>query len=210
MSYHTRAELRITDLAFERNYRWLFSGITAQLSAGETLLVQGANGTGKSTLLRMLAGYIQPAHGDIFWQQQSISHLADDYQQQLHYLGHQNGLKPALTVMENLRLTMALAAKKFDIEQAAAILQELQIKSLAAQMVSQLSAGQSRRAALARLLLNPCQLWLLDEPNTALDAQGQKLLTDLLNKHRAQGGVTVLVAHQELALDHTVRRIALA
>jgi heme exporter protein A len=210
MSTHTRAELRLTDLAFERHYRWLFSGITAQLSAGETLLVQGANGTGKSTLLRMLAGYIQPAQGDIFWQQQSISRMVNDYQQQLHYLGHQNALKPALTVMENLHLTMALAAKKFDSEQAASILQELQIKPLAKQMVSQLSAGQSRRAALARLLLNPCQLWLLDEPNTALDVQGQQLLTAMINQHCARGGMTVLVAHQELVLDHTVQRIALA
>jgi heme exporter protein A len=210
MSYNSRAELQLNDLAFERNYSWLFSGITAQLNAGETLLVQGANGTGKSTLLRMLAGYILPAQGDILWQQQSINQLQEDYQQQLHYLGHQNALKPTLTVMENLRLMMALAVKKFVAEQALEMLAQLNIKPLANQMVSQLSAGQSRRAALARLLLNPCQLWLLDEPNTALDAQGQSLLTHAVNQHRARGGMIVLVAHHELALDHTLKRIALS
>jgi heme exporter protein A len=209
MSYDTHAELLVTNIAFERNYQWLFSNINTTLNAGETLLVQGANGTGKSTLLRVLAGYVEPAQGDILWQQQSIRKVQQDYQQQLHYLGHQNGLKPMLTVMENLRLSMALADKKFDAGQAQQALEELAIGQLATRTVSQLSAGQCRRAALARLLLNPCQVWLLDEPTTALDVQGQELLMGFLHEHSARGGMTVLVAHQELGVKGSVKKIVL-
>ncbi|MES2219146.1 MAG: cytochrome c biogenesis heme-transporting ATPase CcmA [Pseudomonadota bacterium] len=209
MSYDTRTELQIDSIAFERNYCWLFSGISTTLSAGETLLVQGMNGTGKSTLLRMLAGYIEPAQGDIFWRQKSIRKLQMDYQQQLHYLGHQNGLKPTLTVMENLRLNMALAGKKFAATAAQQILEELAIANLAKQTVNQLSAGQCRRAALARLLLNPCQLWLLDEPTTALDVEGQAVLTRFMNQHTTHGGIIVLVAHQELGVTGIMKKIAL-
>jgi heme exporter protein A len=209
MSDDLVTQLCIEDIAFERNYRRLFGGITAELNAGEILQVQGANGAGKSTLLRMLAGYIEPLHGKILWRSKSIFVARHGYQQQLHYLGHQNGLKPQLTVLENLRLSLALAAVKFDADLAHQTLAQLQIAQVARQPVYQLSAGQCRRAALARLLLKPCQLWILDEPTTALDAAGQQTLLAMLNQHCARGGMAILAAHQPLQLLNPPQVIAL-
>ena len=209
MSYDMRAQLLLADIAFERNYQWLFREINASVNAGGTLQIVGANGAGKSTLLRMLAGYIEPAQGNILWQQKPITQWGVGFQQQLQYLGHQNGLKPTLTIMENLRLGMALAAKPFSLSHAGQILDELHLARHANQAIANLSAGQCRRAALARILLRPCQLWLLDEPATALDAQGQLVLKKYLDEHQQRGGITILAAHQELGLSNEIQKIVL-
>jgi heme exporter protein A len=209
MPYDMHAQLLLADIAFERNFQWLFRGINASVNAGDILQIVGANGAGKSTLLRMLGGYMEPAQGNILWQQKPINQWGVVYQQQLHYLGHQNGLKPTLTIMENLRLGMALAAQPFHANQARQILDELHIARHANQPVISLSAGQCRRAALARLLLKPCQLWLLDEPATALDTQGQALLKKYLQEHQQRGGITILAAHQELGLSNAIQKIVL-
>jgi heme exporter protein A len=128
--------------------------------------VQGDNGSGKSSLLRLLAGIATTAHGEILWQQQSI-HNARDYQQHLHYLGHDNGLKLALTVKENLQLLQQLHDDKTgDIEN---VLTQLNLTKETNSLVAHLSCGQKRRVALARFWLVKKPLWLLDEPITALD-----------------------------------------
>ena len=188
----------IDDLAFERNNRFLFSNINCSLQAGELLQIRGANGSGKSTLLRILAGYIEPQTGKILWQGQSITEQRDTYQQQLHYVGHQNGVKPNLTVYENLQLNCALIG----IPAAPAHLYKIieRIGLINATQTSQLSAGQTRRLALARLLLQPAPLWILDEPTTALDSQAQEFLLTILNEHLKNNGIAIVATHQDLSL----------
>lgn len=209
MSDDSRLQLCIEDITFERNYQPLFSGINAQVNAGEILQIHGANGAGKSTLLRMLAGYVEPGSGNILWQGQSIYRRRHGYQQQLHYLGHLNGLKSHLSIRENLELSLALAAVKCTAELIQQTVARLQLDHVATQPVWQLSAGQRRRAALARLLLISCPLWILDEPTTALDVAGQRLLITLLNQHSENGGIAILAAHQQLALHTPPKVIAL-
>lgn len=197
--------LTLDHLAFERNHELLFSDIEHTLRTGEVTQVRGANGCGKSTLLRMLAGYIEPQQGAILWQQQNITNIRDEYQQHLCYIGHQNGLKPYLTVYENLQLNTLLAGLMISREHVFDVLERMQLRRLAEQQVISLSAGQARRLALARLLLGEKRLWILDEPITALDAAGQVLLEDLLQQHTATGGMAIIATHQDLAgVKHTI------
>jgi heme exporter protein A len=199
MALHSQAStFSLKQLAFARNERVLFENIDIRLAAGSLLQLHGANGAGKSTLLRLCAGYIEPTAGNIFWQKQCISKQRSEFQTHVHYLGHQNGLKPQLTVMENLNLASALAGKKFVANAALEILEQLHCANIANLQTRYLSAGQCRRAALARLALNPRQLWLLDEPVTALDGMGQKLLMDLLAAHASAGGIALMATHQVL------------
>lgn len=192
--------LIINNLTHERNNQILFTDIQFTLNAGELLQVRGSNGSGKSTMLRILAGYIEPVRGEILWNENSIFEYQDFYQQNVSYLGHQNGIKPYLTVKENLNLSAALAnnkVKKITLEN---VLEKIHLQNLANTAAMQLSAGQKRRLALARLLLNPTTLWILDEPMTSLDAQGQTLLSQLLEKHLKNGGMGILATHHDLPL----------
>jgi heme exporter protein A len=188
--------LSIQQLSFERNYQNLLHNINITLHAGEILHVKGENGSGKSTLLRILAGFIQPQEGNIFWNNQCITKHTSDYQQQLHYVGHQNAVKLHLTVHENLQLICALHNQKQN--KIETILRELKISHLANKKTLYISAGQQRRVALSRLLLYPTALWLLDEPTTALDKEGQQLFNELLKQHIKQGGMAILTAHHEI------------
>jgi heme exporter protein A len=192
-------KLIIQELSFERNNHLLFSGINCSLQAGELLQISGTNGSGKSTLLRILAGYLEPLHGTITWQNESIF-AQDDYQPQLHYLGHQNGIKPYLTVDENCRHYCALARHKTAID---SILNKMGLSAVKHQPALRLSAGQLRRLALARLLMKSTRLWILDEPTTALDVDGQHLFAELVQHHLTQGGIAILSSHQDLHLPST-------
>lgn len=199
--------LIVENVAFERNNYFLFEKINFSLQAGELIQLRGANGSGKSTLLRILAGFIEPQMGTVICDNQSIFEQLDHYQQQLHYVGHQNGIKPNLTVFENLRLSCALAMiKTADIEK---VVERVGLASLLHKPALQLSAGQSRRLSLARLLLNQIPLWILDEPTTALDADGQKLLTELLNEHLSAKGSAIVATHQHLNLTREMQIIQL-
>jgi heme exporter protein A len=202
----TLAAERIT---LERNNQILLSQITFELNAGELLQIRGANGSGKSTLLRALAGLIEPEEGKVQWDNQSIFQYREIYQRCLHYVGHRNAVKPSLTVLENLKLHCALRAKKFDLLQNLAILQQVGLDELTSVFVTQLSAGQLRRLALARLLLHPAQLWILDEPMTALDSQGQTLLKNVLNQHVQQGGMAVIATHHDMLAAGNTKTITL-
>jgi len=192
-------KLIIQDVSFERNNQLLFSGINCSLQSGELLQIIGTNGSGKSTLLRILAGYLEPLSGIISWQDESIF-AQDEYQQQLHYLGHQNGIKPYLTVAENCHLYCALTRHNIEIDFA---LKKMGLSSIKHQQALRLSAGQLRRLALARLLIKSAHLWILDEPTTALDLEGQHLFAELLQQHLKQGGLAILSSHQDLHLPFT-------
>jgi heme exporter protein A len=201
--------LSLNQIEFERNNEYLFHSVSFTQKAGEMLQINGANGCGKSTLLRIIAGYLEPQQGDVVWEGKSIFRQLDDYQQQIHYVGHQNGLKLQLTVIENLKLISALHIKKPVMSQLTDILEQLGLTHLIDTQALYLSAGQKRRLALARLLLTPRKLWILDEPTTALDSLGQLLLTELLAKHLSEKGIAIIATHHELGMREQIKKITL-
>lgn len=201
--------LALNNLMFSRNDIPLFRQIECTLQKGEMLQICGANGSGKSTLLRMIAGYIEPETGAVLWQNQSIVEQRDTYAQQICYLGHQNGLKPYLTVFENLKLSAALMQHTVSGQQIHTILHKMGLEHAQQKQVTHLSAGQMRRLALARLQLSTTKLWILDEPTTALDVAGQALFNDLLNRHLAQGGLAVVATHHDFAVERAVKTLQL-
>lgn len=202
-------KLAIHHLAFERNNQFLFKEVNCLLNAGEVLQLRGANGSGKSTLLRILAGFLQPHEGAIQWQNQCIFKQRDAYQQQLHYVGHQHGVKHHLTVYENLQHYYALACLEQNDLQIKKIIQQIQMQHVIHTQASYLSAGQLRRLALARLLLTKTSLWILDEPTTALDVDGQQLLMNWLTEHLAEGGMAIIATHHHLQLAREIKTIHL-
>lgn len=187
--------LEARDLACLRGERVVFAGLSLALPAGSALLLTGANGAGKSTLLRILSSLLRPAEGVVRWRGQDIAADPAAHAARLRYLSHQDALKPALTVAENL----AFFAQLWGGDVAAA-LEAVALTPLAELPARVLSAGQRRRLALARLALGPAPLWLLDEPTTGLDAASVDRLAPLLAAHRAAGGIIVAATHIPLPL----------
>ncbi|MBX6744127.1 MAG: heme ABC exporter ATP-binding protein CcmA [Acetobacteraceae bacterium] len=188
--------LEARELACLRGERVVFAGLSFALEAGAALLLTGANGAGKSSLLRLLAGLIPPAEGMLLWQGQDA--LADraTHARRLRYLSHQDALKPALTARENLAFFARLWGG--NAEAALAALDLLPLADLPARV---LSAGQKRRLALARLALGAdAPLWLLDEPTVGLDTASVARLGALLARHRAAGGMVIAATHLPLPL----------
>jgi heme exporter protein A len=189
--------LEARDLACVRGGRSVFSSLSFRLEPGRLLAVTGPNGAGKSSLLRLLAGLLRPAAGRIRFEG------GDEETSVAHYLGHADALKPALTLRETLRFWGAIyrqqgrVALDDDIDEAA---ETAGIGHALDLPVSVLSAGQRRRAALARLLLAPRPLWLLDEPTSSLDSDGETLLGRLMEHHIARGGLIVAATHQAMPL----------
>lgn len=194
-------------LSCERGGRELFAALDVALAPGEILQVEGDNGTGKTSLLRILAGLLEPSAGQVRWRGDAIRELRDVYHAQLVYIGHRDGLKAELTPRENLAFAVALSghAPKQTI---AAALEHLGLNTHADDPVAQLSAGQRRRVALARLLLIPASLWLLDEPFTALDQTSIARVEALLHAHVQAGGLAVVSTHR--ALHIPCRRLLLS
>lgn len=190
------AILEARDLACLRGDRAVFAGLSFALAPGEALLLTGANGAGKSTLLRMLAGLLPPTEGAVLWRGNDISDDAAAHARRMRYLSHQDALKPALTVTENLEFFARLQGGAVGPALAA-----LALAPLADLPARVLSSGQKRRLALARLALAPVPLWLLDEPTTGVDAASVERLRPLLAAHRAAGGVVVAATHIPLPLD---------
>ncbi|MFO1060785.1 MAG: heme ABC exporter ATP-binding protein CcmA [Dongiaceae bacterium] len=181
-------------LACRRGGRLVFARLALDVAPGGALLLRGPNGSGKSTLLRCLAGLIRPAAGEVLWQGAPIAGDPDAHRTRLHYLGHLDGAKAALTVWENLRFWQRLRGRG-DPAAAEAALDAFALEPLAERPARALSAGQRRRLGLARLLAAPAPLWLLDEPNAALDDAGQAALARAIAAHRAQGGLALIAAH---------------
>jgi heme exporter protein A len=198
--------LQVSNLSCLRQDKPLFTGLHFALQPGEALLVEGANGSGKSSLLRLLAGLATPNNGDILWRDQPIQQLRADYWHELHYLGHLNGLKLGLTVSENLHLTAQLCTHHPIFEkELSIILARLQLTPCLQQLAKHLSAGQKRRVALAKIMLIAKPLWLLDEPLTALDADTQSVFLSCLEQHLQQGGMAVISSHHSFTLKTTHR-----
>lgn len=192
-----KALLEAVNLCCERDERALFTALSFRVDAGEWVQVTGANGAGKTTLLRILSGLSRPDSGDVLWQGLPLADARESYRQDLLWLGHQPGMKTRLTALENLRFYHPRATQE-------ALLSALAHAGLAGYEdvpLAQLSAGQQRRAALARLWLTSARLWLLDEPFTAIDADGVGDLTRRLAQHTAEGGMVVMTTHQPLPAE---------
>jgi len=178
----------------------LFEGVGFSLAAGGLLYVRGANGTGKTSLLRILCGLSPAEDGRILWDGSATRELGALFRRALIYLGHGNALQESLNARENLAYVAALAgvaATPLDLNGALA---RVGLRGAMSQPVRHLSQGQKRRVALARLLLAPARLWVLDEPFVALDTHGVNLLAGLINDHLAAGGLAILTSHQQVEL----------
>ena len=192
--------LEATDLRCERGGRTLFGGLSFALQPGEALRVAGANGSGKTSLLRIVCGLLSPSGGEVRWQGTPIRTLKEDYARQLVYLGHAAALKDDLTAAENLAIACRLAGNPQPEEAICGVLDEWEVP--AGLVARRLSQGQRRRGALARLgLSGSIPLWLLDEPFSALDAAGIDLLRDLLLEQLQQGGAIAFTTHQDAGIE---------
>ena len=191
--------LEARDLACWRAERLVFAGLSFRLEPGTAALLLGPNGTGKSSLLRVLAGLLPAAEGQVLWAGESIAREASAHGRRLRYLGHQEGLKASLTVTENLAFQAALGGGE-----VAAALDAMGLAALAELPARVLSAGQKRRLALARLALAPAALWLLDEPTLGLDEASVTRFGAMLATHRAQGGIVLAATHLPLPLPGAV------
>ncbi len=178
----------------------MFRDIDCEVSAGQWLYVTGANGVGKTSLLRMVCGLASVESGEILWNGTPIQQQADLYRQDLCYLGHLNALQESMTVDENLRFTSALAGLAPEREQRLQVLAHFGLRGRSQQLVRHLSQGQKRRVALSRLVLSPARLWVLDEPYVAMDESGIHLLADLIGDHVEAGGLVVLTSHQKVPI----------
>jgi heme exporter protein A len=205
------ALLSVANLAIERGGRTVIADLSFTLRAGDALLVSGRNGAGKSTLLRAIAGLLPLAAGAIHFGLASEEVRGIET---VHFLGYADALKPTLSLRENLDFWAAMLRAAPDKPRAGlpgrdprAALDALGLARLLDMPAAYLSAGQKRRVALARLLLAPRPLWLLDEPLIALDATAQAQLTELMGAHVSAGGAILVASHQPLALAH--RELAL-
>ena len=195
-------DLVAEDLACRRGERLVFAGLSFRLPPGGALVLTGANGSGKTSLLRLLAGLIAPAAGRLAWGAVSIADDVAEHHARLHYVGHQDGVKPGLTPRETLVFWAALRGREMrcDGPMLAAALAAFALEPVADWPCRWLSAGQRRRLALAGLLVIPAPVWLLDEPFSALDDDNRVRLEQAIMAHRAGGGRVVLATHIPAAI----------
>lgn len=195
--------LNVRGLACIRGDKKLFSGLDLSVRSGEWLHIQGQNGAGKTSLLRLLAGLSMPAEGEICWNQISITDTHSDFRSHLLYFGHHGALKEDLTALENLTFASVIDGVAWSEEAtliALKALYRLGLKGRENLPVRVLSAGQKRRVMLARLLTRQATLWILDEPFTALDVAAVDLLSSLITEHVRNGGMAVLTSHQTIPM----------
>nr|SPS06723.1 heme exporter subunit; ATP-binding component of ABC superfamily [Candidatus Nitrotoga fabula] len=203
--------LEISNLACNRGDHLLFSDLNFSISAGQLLQVQGANGSGKTSLLRTLCGLVIPAMGEIKWRGQDIHELDEKFYAEMIYLGHSNAIKDELNAVENLRISAGLAGCKLDDKQIIAALRRMGLRGREMLPVRVLSQGQCRRVALTRLLLINVSLWILDEPLTALDVSAVGLMQELIGEHLANKGMVIYTTHQPLEVAGVeTQRLALS
>jgi heme exporter protein A len=190
----------VNSLSCERGERLLFQDLSFILHPGEILQIIGKNGAGKSSLLKILAGLARPLTGTVRWQNQVIEDDRAAYAAMICYLGHLDGIKAGLSVAENLHFSRCLMQQSLDNESLA--IQRFGLTHYANILTEDLSAGQKRRVALARLLVSSAKLWILDEPFTSLDKQTIILLEQIFTEHCIQGGMIIMATHQTLNISN--------
>lgn len=202
--------LEVKNLTAVRDERVLFESLSFTVSPGELVQIEGRNGTGKTTLLRIIAGLGDKDEGDVCWESSPIEKSREEYHQSLLFLGHQTGVKRELTAFENLSFYQSVHQGEAGKERLYEALTQVGLAGREDVPVAQLSAGQQRRVALARLWLSRQRLWILDEPLTAIDKQGVRVLESLFLQHAEKGGIVLLTTHQDMFADNPkLRRIKL-
>lgn len=203
--------LEVSQLTAIRDERILFESLSFTIDSGELVQIEGRNGTGKTTLLRIVTGLGDREAGEIFWKGESIEANRDSFHEDLLFLGHSTGVKRELTAYENLRFYLSVHSHSpVDKETVYGALTKVGLAGREDVPVAQLSAGQQRRVALARLWLSQHKLWILDEPLTAIDKQGVKVLESLFLNHAERGGIVMLTTHQDMFTDNPkLRKIKL-
>ena len=203
--------LEAVNLGCIRGDRRLFKGLNFSANPGELVELRGANGSGKTSLLRILSGLAAPAEGEVRWQGNNIGSLGEEYSEAIAYLAHQNGVKDELTATENLRIANGVAGNALSKSEAQAVLERVGLGHQQNLPVRLLSAGQRRRVALARFLTSKGKLWLLDEVLTSLDDTAVRLSLQFIDDHLSNGGIAIIATHQELDLSaDSVQRIDLS
>ena len=194
--------LTATGLSCTRGERRLFAGLDLAVGPGEWLHVQGENGAGKTSLLRILATLSHPLEGEICWQGTPVRELGEDYRRAMLFLGHHGAVKEELTPFENLMFAAQLDGTALDELAALKALQRFGLRGREDLAVRFLSAGQKRRVLLARLQVRQAPLWILDEPFTALDVRAVDMLSALIEEHLSAQGMVILTSHQSMPLPN--------
>jgi len=200
--------LQTRDLSCMRNDRLLFERLDIDLDAGQMLVVEGPNGCGKTSLLRILTGLRMADGGDVLWRGEPVDRLAGDYFEQVNYVGHHDGVKHELSCLENLRLARAMGAPSGD--DLDDVLEQVNLYAYGETDVGSLSAGQKRRLALARLLATEATLWILDEPFTSLDKASMAMFESVFEDHLQRQGMIVMTSHHDISLpQQSLKRLQL-
>jgi heme exporter protein A len=203
--------LEAQKISARRGFATLFTGLSFGVDRGEALVITGANGTGKTTLLRIIAGLTTPAAGTLTWNGETIQPLDPEFRRVVAYVGHLPSLKDELTAEENLASLLALDGEAVTPDALRSALDDVALARQRALPARVLSQGQRRRIGLARLAMMPRALWILDEPTTALDASGIERLGRVLARHLAGGGMLVAATHAALGLAPArVKSVALS
>lgn len=192
------ALLSATNLTCIREDRLLFDQLEIEINAGDIVQVEGPNGSGKTSLLRILAGLSQPYEGNIFFKGSEIPQSREEFHQNLLYLGHLPGVKGEMNAQENLTFNLALHGTNDSESEIKQTLAKVNLSGFEDSLASHLSAGQHRRISLARLYKSTAPIWILDEPFTAIDKQGVYELEQLFKSHIEKGGCIILTTHQDL------------
>ena len=203
-------KLEAQNLQCTRGERELFSNLSFELESNQLMMLEGRNGSGKTTLLRTLCGLYLADEGEVLWNGESIKKQDEAFRRELLYLGHSNGIKVDLTSLENLRINCLLADEPVSDDKLIAALETIGLFAFEDFPCSQLSQGQKRRVALARLLISQAKLWILDEPFVALDVDAVELLQSIIATHVDSGGMVILTTHQEVPLTTgEIKRLSL-
>ena len=192
------SSLIIKNLSCQRGYNQLFKNLSFQVNSGDILRITGTNGSGKTSLLKILAGLSTQESGDIYLDNFYVRSQA--YQNQIFYLGHLSALSAELTSIENLEFLTQLQGD-VNQQQLFQALEKVGLKGYEEELCAKLSAGQKRRVILAGLMLSQASIWLLDEPFTALDPQGVKIVEAWIQQHCQQGGICLFTTHQDSTLE---------
>ncbi len=204
-------QLDIINLNLVRSQRKILSNISFSVKNSEAIILRGDNGVGKTSLLMAIAGYLYTQKGAISWQRGQSEKKQNDEEAQLvnnlHFIGHQNAIKPSLSLRDNLLFWCNLYGG--DAQKITKALNKVGLKHAIDLSASLLSAGQSKRLSLARLLVTDRPIWLLDEPTSALDSKGDKLVANMIDNHLDRGGIAIIATHLDLALKQSQRIKAL-